>query len=334
MSAGMKTALALLAGAVAVVTATLPANAFVFTTTGDGIALRWPTSRTITMEMQLGADPIEATFDGKTTWNSVGQEAALVWNSLADINFVANASASAEVGDGNGVNNVFFSGNVYGDSFGDALAITVSNASPTTGTLSESDVVFDSGRAWNSYRGALRQSTLTGGTLYDLRRVAIHEFGHVLGLSHPDAAGQSVTAIMNSRISDLDTVQQDDINGVRTIYGPYTAVADRMVAGSTMRANQWLASANGRYRLYMQGDSNLVVYDMSTGEALWWTGASAENGQAIFQHDGNFVVYDGNGVAIWNTVTAGNPGAFMVLQYDGNLVLYTADGVPVWTRFD
>lgn len=333
MKGRMRTALTVLAVAVAVAAA-LPARAFVFTRTNTGVTLRWPAGRTITLEMQLGASTIETTLDGKTTWNAVGEEAARIWNGLADVNFVVNPSASRDFGDGNGVNNVFFSSGVYGESFGDALAVTVNNGAPDTGILSESDVVFDSTRAWNSYRGALRPSTFTGGTLYDLRRVAIHEFGHVLGLDHPDLNGQSVTAIMNSRISDLDTVQDDDMTGARAIYGPFTSTSDRLVAGSTMRAGQWLTSNNGRYRLYMQGDSNLVVYDTATSPwtALWWTGASAENGQAIFQSDGNFVVYDGNGTAIWNTVTAGNPGAFMVLQGDGNLVLYSAAGAPLWTR--
>ena len=51
-------------------------------------------------------------------------------------------------------------------------------------------------KSWNSYRGNLRTSGAT--SVHDFMRVALHEFGHVLGLDHPDENGQRVTALMNS----------------------------------------------------------------------------------------------------------------------------------------
>ena len=63
------------------------------------------------------------------------------------------------------------------------------------------------------YRGPLRPN------FYDFHRVALHEFGHVLGLDHPDQAGQSKVAIMNSVISNLDSLAADDIAGVDFLYG-------------------------------------------------------------------------------------------------------------------
>ena len=47
----------------------------------------------------------------------------------------------------------------------------------------------------------------------------MHELGHVLGLDHPDQARQTVTAIMNARVSDLDRLQADDVSGARSLYG-------------------------------------------------------------------------------------------------------------------
>ena len=46
----------------------------------------------------------------------------------------------------------------------------------------------------------------------------LHEFGHVVGLGHPDEAGQYVDAVMNS-VPWFTELQQDDIAGVRAIYG-------------------------------------------------------------------------------------------------------------------
>lgn len=325
-----KAALLALTATLAVAAATMPLSAFRVVTSG-GLQLRWPTSRAVLMQLQLDTVVNGLFIDGTNSWNQVAAGAAAGWNGLADVNFTVSNGTGGAGTRGNNVNEAYFRGTADGQAFNDAVAITLYDFNADTGTILEADVVFDSNRPWNSYRGPV-QPYSGGGSLYDIRRVAMHEFGHVLGLGHPDDGGQSVSAIMNSRLSDLDSIQQDDINGLQAIYGPYTATADRLVAGSTMRSGQWLTSLNGRYRLYMQGDSNLVVYDMSNGQALWWTGASADNGQAIFQSDGNFVVYDGTGQAIWNTVTHGNPGAFMVLQNDGNLVLYSAAGAPLWTR--
>src|SRR5204862_1487224 len=110
---------------------------------------------------------------------------------------------------------------IYGQVFGDGvLAVTINWYGETQ--IAESDVIFNTDISWDSYRGALRYP---GGQLVcDLRRVALHEFGHVLGLDHPDDAGQSVSAIMNSVVSDLDNLTADDINGAQALYPPRTPV--------------------------------------------------------------------------------------------------------------
>ena len=54
-------------------------------------------------------------------------------------------------------------------------------------------------------------------------RLLVHEFGHVVGLGHPDEAGQNVQAIMNS-VVNYDHLQPDDIAGIRALYGTRTDI--------------------------------------------------------------------------------------------------------------
>ena len=74
------------------------------------------------------------------------------------------------------------------------------------------------------------------GSDYSITPILIHEFGHALGLGHPDEAGQDVSAIMNSVfVFDVETVQPDDIAGARALWGgpgPLVGVLENPRAGA------------------------------------------------------------------------------------------------------
>lgn len=57
----------------------------------------------------------------------------------------------------------------------------------------------------------------------------------------------------------------------------------------------------------------------------------SNNGQyrLVMQSDGNLVLYDQNNSALWATGTDGNPGSFLVIQDDGNVVVYKPNQ-PIW----
>lgn len=102
---------------------------------------------------------------------------------------------------------------------------------------------------------------------------------------------------------------------------------DRLDPGDVLKAGNQLTSRNHRYRLVLQKDGNLVLYD-DRRHALW---ASNTRGQkvekCVMQRDGNLVLYHYNGRPIWATNTADKPGAFLSVQNDGNLVIYEPRGV-------
>lgn len=168
-------------------------------------------SGAVTMHLQLTGG--SGLSDGSDSFNAVATSALGTWNShLGRIQFAAVQNSSVPKGDGDLVNHVFFDSTFYGESFGtDTLAITTRWTRNGTERV-EADVVFNTRFQWDSYRGSVRSA-------WDIRRVALHEFGHVFGLDHPDDHGQSVFALMNSLLGNLDSLTEDDIAGARSLYG-------------------------------------------------------------------------------------------------------------------
>ncbi len=188
---------------------------------------QWPAGQTIVLDLQLGT-PTGTLIDGSTTWDQVAEAAAGIWNPYLGSNVqLQTQETNFTPAQGDGRNSVFFATSVYGEGFGDdTLATTVNLYNPDTHVTLESDVIFNSAVPYNSYRGPLR----TNGTqqVFDLRRVALHEFGHVLGLAH---VPQSTQAIMTPVTTDIDTIQPDDIAGVESIYGTPGPVAPAINGG-------------------------------------------------------------------------------------------------------
>ena len=180
----------------------------------NGTPLAWGKDRTVVMQLSLGSGTRNLR-DGFTSFNDSAIDALQTWNPhLAHLQFSWIKNSPVTPAEGDDEMSVMFDNKIFGDNFGSGvLAVTL--LAYRNGNFEETDTVFNSAISWDSYRGNLTPP------VYDFHRVAIHEFGHTLGLDHPDQAQpkQIVTAIMNSRVSDLDTLAQDDINGVTSIYG-------------------------------------------------------------------------------------------------------------------
>ena len=171
-----------------------------------GPILRWEASR-IPVHMRLvnlGSPWTAAAIEALRAWNSAGARFQLSWGQ--------SSRGGPSCSQANGSHDVIWSYTACRP-WGENVAGVTWIWYDRTGLIFDADVIFNLNKSWEVYYGPR-----TYGQGVDLRRLALHEFGHVLGLGHPDESGQSVYAIMNSVVIP-DRLQNDDINGIRTIYG-------------------------------------------------------------------------------------------------------------------
>lgn len=189
------------------------ASAFGFAASGGA----WPDG-TIPMNLarlDTAPAPTVARFDGSASWATVFAGAMQDWSARMTRTKFTRADVTGTPTRENGTNDVFFAPNIYGSEFGErTVAVTLINVSGPLGLRHiASDIVFNSNRTWNSYRGAPRSEI-------DFRRVALHELGHAIGLDHPDEDGppQNVFAVMNSIVGAADSLTADDRAGAAALY--------------------------------------------------------------------------------------------------------------------
>ena len=91
----------------------------------------WPDG-TVVVNLQLGSSP--HLTDGSASWGASAESALASWNQvISRVQFTVVRDSTAPKGDGNGVNNVFFSNDIYGKAFGtNVLAVTTNWSRRTT----------------------------------------------------------------------------------------------------------------------------------------------------------------------------------------------------------
>lgn len=106
--------------------------------------------------------------------------------------------------------------------------------------------------------------------------------------------------------------------------------ADPSTLPPVLAVGESVSSPSGSFRLIMQGDGNLVVYN-AAGRAIWATMTFVPGSYLAAQRDGNLVLYDPYGSPVWATMTV-RWGAYTKMQDDGNLVVYSSGG-PLWDSY-
>lgn len=190
-----------------------------FVASPGGVGVRWTNAK---IEMTLRFPVIQVPLsNGSRSWGENVLSAMSEWGGVgASLRWSQRDSVVTECGGAEGTNVVEFRNDVCGKPFGDVVAITLLSyfqASDGSWEIVDADVLFNDRFRWNAYDGELQRRG--GEILYDLRRVALHELGHVAGLLHPDELNQKVPAIMNSAEHGLFQLASDDKAGLSSLYG-------------------------------------------------------------------------------------------------------------------
>jgi hypothetical protein len=187
------------------------------------------------------------------TWQGIFQKAAAVWQSVANINMVMvsdNGANLGTVGLQQGSPNI-------GDIRIGAISLpsgtlgTTFLPPPNNGGTLAGDIVMNASANWNPNSG------------YDLLTVAIHEFGHALGLGHSAIASADMYAYYNGI---KQTATSDDIAGMQSIYGARPADMFDAVASN----NAYMTASDLTPYIDSKGQINLPYLDRSTTNDSDW----------------------------------------------------------------
>jgi hypothetical protein len=114
---------------------------------------------------------------------------------------------------------------------------------------------YDQPWVWHDGPG----NTSTGGSRMDIQGITAHEYGHSLGLDHTSSSSATMYAYASGAGNSLRTIENDDINGLKAIYGSASA------------SKPSISSLAGSFNV----GEILTIYGVNfspTGNEVWFTG--------------------------------------------------------------
>ena len=141
-------------------------------------------------------------------WDAIGSGMRVVYGELTSP--IASMCDNPD-GAGDGINTIQWRSNLRNGVLGSTC--TVTNGRLDAGLrVVEADIVFSTKFNWSF-------GEVTPLDAYDWRSTLLHELGHVIGLGHTTTADAVMLASL-ARGVQRRTPQDDDIQGVRSLYGP------------------------------------------------------------------------------------------------------------------
>ena len=206
----------------------IPVKVFAFAYLSQvGTSQSPPVSNQRSGDPVIWRDPnIMITLDFESDFNASAEAAMQEWDAVGSPLQLSVGLTPAQPCDNDRINAAGW-GTLTCDNqqFGDALAVTrrnfIYNTAVNTWEITDADIIVDQSQNWIAHLSG----TLPAGT-QDFHRVILHELGHTFGLEHPDEAGQQVVAIMNSSVSNIDTLQDDDKQGIIRLYGINSSISN------------------------------------------------------------------------------------------------------------
>ncbi|HJR07088.1 MAG TPA: matrixin family metalloprotease [Pyrinomonadaceae bacterium] len=246
--------------------AALPVHGYIYTYSSSSVQVRWPSAggvATINIALSTSLSSPPANIKPGSDVLGAARRALRRWSDAANIQFVESSTSLDTVnpsGSGDGVSLI-------------TVANNSTNASFTSGRLGRTRVIFDAAS------GLIREGDLaispnvqfstdgTSGT-YDLESTFVHELGHMLGLDHSGVVGATMQPRQGQNFIDpsftMRTLSDDDLAGIRSIYGQRIATPVGAIAGhvNAVGAHVWaenfytgrvegssITDNNGNYRI-------------------------------------------------------------------------------------
>jgi predicted Zn-dependent protease len=211
--------------------AAVPARSYTYQFNSSSVQIRWTTSPIrISLSTSLNSPPPNIKAGSDVV--GAARRALRRWSEAANIQFVESSTTVDSVnpsGSGDGISLITVSASATNDAFTNQGGQRLGRARvifDSTGRILEGDLAINP-----------RVSFSTDGTsnTYDLESTFVHELGHLLGLDHSGVVGATMQPRQGLNFIDpahtMRTLSDDDLAGIRSIYGQRVAAPVGSIAG-------------------------------------------------------------------------------------------------------